>query len=79
MTAYEKDLLLTLEKVFAKGENHYTFDIPDNPEDYKKLLSALQTLENKSYIYILHSPELTDDDFIEVEMCPPCVKLSNNT
>ena len=76
MTAYEESLLLTLKKAFAEEEYHYVFDIPKNPEEYQKLLSALQTLENESYILILHSPELTDDDFIEVEMYPPCVKPS---
>lgn len=74
MTDYEESLLLTLKKVFAEGENHYVFDIPENPEEYKKLLSALQNLKNESHIIILHSPELTDDDFIEVQAYPPCVK-----
>ncbi len=76
MTDYEKELLSLLKKSFADGECHYTFDVPDDPEKAQSLNSALQTLEDACHIMILHSPELTGDDFIEVEMYPPCCKPS---
>lgn len=70
MTSYEKELLETLEKSFSKGEYHYAFDIPENAEEFEKLYSALRTLENESRIIILHSPELSGDDYVEVEKLP---------
>ena len=71
MTDYEKYLLSQLHSSFDSGEYHVCFDIPESPEDAKKLLSALRTLEGASKIIILASPE-TGYDYIEAEMHPPC-------
>ena len=71
MTDYEKNLLSQLQSSFDSGECHVGFDIPENPEESEKLLSALHTLEDASKIIILASPE-TGYDYIDVEMYPPC-------
>lgn len=71
MTEYEKNLLSQLQRSFDGGEYHVSFDIPELPEESEKLLSALHTLQDASKIFILASPE-EDDDYIEVEMYPPC-------
>lgn len=72
MTEYEKELLVILEESFSNDEYNYFFDVPENPEETEKLLSALRSLEDACKIIILATPEDTDIDYIEVEMFPPC-------
>lgn len=72
MSDYANELLSLLQKSFDAGEFHYDFSIPEDSDDYKKLNNALNELENACKILILASPEVSGNDFIEVEMYPPC-------
>lgn len=72
MSDYANELLALLQKSFDAKEYHYAFPIPANRADYEKLISALKELEDSCKVLILESPETTGDDFIEVEMYPPC-------
>ena len=73
MTDFEQKVLDHILKQFNKtGHSSYVFDPPSDPEECSKLCSALNALQSYGKILVLCSPSLTDDDYIEVEIYPPC-------
>lgn len=72
MTAYESNLLATFKKAFDSGEHHYDFEAPKDPKELEQLEAALKHLEELGEIIVLASPSETGDDYVEVEMFPPC-------
>ena len=73
MNEYEEKLLSIIRQSLKEGAYHYDFDIPQNENDSKSLLTALKSLEEKSYLVIIASPE-SGYDFIEVELLPSCCR-----
>lgn len=73
MNEYEKKLLSIISQSLKEGAYHYDFDIPQNEDDLKNLLTALKSLQEKSFLVIIASPE-DGYDFIEVELLPSCCR-----
>ena len=76
MKQYEEKLLSMIRQAFKQGNHHYNFDIPTNEDEAKNLLTALKSLQEKSYLVIIASPE-DGYDYIEVELLPSCCRPSS--
>lgn len=73
MNDYEEKLLSIIRQSLKNGAYHYDFDIPQNEDDSKLLLTTLKSLQEKSHLVIIASPE-DGYDYIEVELLPSCCR-----
>lgn len=60
---FEKSLYAKIFKEFQKGNYHYEFQIPEDPEENEKLVNALTHLEEGG-VLIFFEDSGTDDTYM---------------